>query len=400
MIKYTFLSLFISAYSYTQTYQSALPRDKQTLISIEREYDYSQGNANEIGQQEYIFSPNKEKLIEILGKSVNGLGNISLTRKESIEYDAQDRINRVIEWEKNENGILAITEEILYQYNASNNPTEIIRNEYDPNTNSFYLKEKYTLHYTPDGKITQIQWYDDLDELTIDDTFTYNSQNQVENFLRVNGNGEDIERRAYQYIQGVCTGYIAETPDSNGNWQNSHKIVLEYDTTNENITAETHYSYTNGTWVEGLKIEYQHDSQKLSSQTYTYKNYLHYIGTNDWFSSKNTISSADHHTYDSTNSEWQRTKMVTFTYIDNAPLSVKESIDLQSNKTYLYPNPTHEYFKIHSKKNISGDILLIDTSGKIVRTYKAHEKEFSVLGLEKGLYFVQTNQETIQLIIQ
>lgn len=400
MIKYSILSLCISTCVYSQTYQSFSPRDKQTLISLEREYNHSQGNANEIGQQEYIYSADKSKLLQVLGKTVNRAGTTSISRKESFEYDAQNRINRVVEEEKDENGVMAIKEEILYEYNTANNPTQITRNEYNSNSDEFDLKEKYTLSYTPNGKVSQIQWYDEYDDLTISDTFSYNTQNQVEELLRTNGTGENVEKRTYQYTQGVCTGYIAETVDNNGDWENSHKITLEYDAANENITAETHYSFTNGSWEEGIRIEYQHDLQKLNTQTYTHQNYLHYIGTHDWFTNKNTITETRSYTYDTANSAWKQTKNTTFTYIDNIPLSVKEISTSTPNKTYLYPNPAQEYFKIHSEKTLGGTLNLIDASGKIIRTYNTKEKQFSVQGIEKGLYFVQTNQETIKLIIK
>lgn len=56
------------------------------------------------------------------------------------------------------------------------------------------------------------------------------------------------------------------------------------------------------------------------------------------------------------------------------------------NMVSVFPNPTHEYFTVSSKKPFQ-NIMLYSVTGELVKTFKPSEKYF-INGLSKGIYIL------------
>lgn len=406
-MKITILSVLLGVGVMAQQHQFTTPQGKAKLIHEEKEYDQTQGYGIENARRSYMYEQNGNRLHQVLHNEINSAGVVSLSGRETMTYDGQNRIIKVSDEALNDQGVLYLSTDMEYDYNAMNQPTEIRRISYDPYDNTVELDRKYTFTYH-NGKVSQIQWYWGSSLIhQFNDSFSYNAQNQLVEYVRTTASGENMDRKTYQYnTAGKCTGFVWEK-FSNNVWNNHHKVEYQYDANNENIIQETSYLFTNGVWKENVKIEYDFNLNILSSDAYQYKDYSYYLGQSEWVDNKHVVSATRFYSYDHhpTINTWKYTKLVTSGYLDSSSLSTVEFVDTHNlTKILVYPNPASEFFRIANPERIT-KVQLVDASGKIVREYPANTDEYSVQGLEKGIYIVIITDEkltksTAQLIIK
>ncbi|WP_091520996.1 T9SS type A sorting domain-containing protein [Paenimyroides ummariense] len=76
--------------------------------------------------------------------------------------------------------------------------------------------------------------------------------------------------------------------------------------------------------------------------------------------------------------------------------SLKEFID--DNTFNIYPNPAHNLINIQNSSNNNINFIhLMDTSGKIIKTYKDDLEHLDVSSVSSGNYllFIQTSKQKI-----
>ncbi|EKB58908.1 T9SS type A sorting domain-containing protein [Bergeyella zoohelcum] len=405
-MKITILSVLFSMGAMAQQHHFVSPQGKLKLIHQDKEYNQTQGYAVEEARTNYVYEQYGNRLNEILYNKVSSNGTLSVSAKKMMTYDAHDRIIKVSEEEADDQGVLYLSTEIEYDYNTMHQPTEIRRITHDPYDNTFEIDRKYVFTYH-NGKVSQIQWYwgSSLTHL-FNDSFTYNAQDQLVEYIRTTASGENRDRKTYQYnAAGKQIGFVWEK-FSNNAWKNHYKLEYQYDMNHENIIQETSYLFTNGAWKENVKVEYEFDLNILGSNAYQYKDYSYYLGQHEWVNNKNVVSETRYYSYDlhPTINTWKYNRSVTSNYLDSSSLSTAELVNANNlTKTLVFPNPTAEFFRIANPNNIR-KVQLIDASGKIAREYSANTDEYSVQGLAKGGYIViitdEKSTKSTQLIIK
>jgi hypothetical protein len=82
--------------------------------------------------------------------------------------------------------------------------------------------------------------------------------------------------------------------------------------------------------------------------------------------------------------------------VDYDTTSANASVpELKSFLKYtLYPNPASDYVNVEIKEGVKVDeIILYDTQGRKVRNFAPEEREFNVVGISSGEYFLHLNTE-------
>lgn len=65
-----------------------------------------------------------------------------------------------------------------------------------------------------------------------------------------------------------------------------------------------------------------------------------------------------------------------------------------NDKIIIYPNPTSDYLKIDSELTVS-ELIILDQSGRQLRSFPARQKKLDVSFLKNGIYFIKVGNEQV-----
>jgi hypothetical protein len=275
------------------------------------------------------------------------------------------------------------------------------------------------------GDVKYESTYNEVGQLLTDTTFSWNTST---NKWELTGKNETLYDNGKKSV--MINYYL-----SSGIWQNSRKIMYEYDT-NGNIVLETGYSWSSGIWNNVYKTQYVYDANEIMTEMiYYYSDFSNNwvmkskeAYTNDGFNissgldyswnsgkqswtqyrkfecffdlntltsnvfsnelidrfGKNKITSAKLYNYDGTN--WVYNGLATMYYSTHDNLTGTKTV--ADDVLKVYPNPASDYITFNVDK-MAGQftVQLIDLQGKIVlNQLTSNDNMVSIDKLPKGLY--------------
>ncbi len=406
-MKTTFLLLLVicTTGTYAQTFLSSpfeLPVTGFDLLKQENNYLLTQTRSNS-------SSPWVNNLLFIQKKATNVNFN-ALDRKatwsnntwidnelttDSFILDNQNRISVVFEAVKYvyPGYNYQAKQKFLLNYNSENRLYKIIFQEAVPVTsNNYKTGFDYIIIYDNDGKRICDSIYLYANKMSYKQTYIYNSANLIIQEYGIEGT-DTTQEVIYNYDQTLLKSAITQSFDQTADqWAISQADSFEYNSKNEivqHIKWRNIRNNGNTTFEPFAKEKYTyHSANKLSEIIeMIYENKLWKNDVKSTFSYNNQGKIQTGFSYKAlSNTEWET--FASTQYLFEESTTGINTINKPNAQTFaVYPNPASE--QINIPNNTHANILIYNTTGKVVLQANTNTDKLDVSSLNNGAYYIQ-----------
>ncbi len=359
----------------------------------------------------------QDKLLSSIEETYNGT-----TWENSIahnyEYDSNKNLVSETEllWET---GVWKNDEKIIYTYNASNNATEILYQQWNATTNAFENFGKVFCTYT-NGILSQYlykiwensQWVDNeifYYRYNLNKTVQYsdgwdwvgnqwmvksreiimfNTNNQIiEDFGEnvVNNLWQNDFRGVYTHTNNKITDVVNEEWSQSGGWAENERTEYQFDANGNRISKTSVYNSNSN-----FKDEYTYDNLNLmSSFAHPFRDKTGFDYLFESFPYVNKILVSNQYNFDTATSSYKESSRTTYNYNSTITLGTNQ-YEIANTTITVFPNPTTSILNIDFSNAVTIDkVVVVDATGKTVLQQNQNTSQINVENLTAGLYIIE-----------
>lgn len=366
------------------TFTQGIQKHHKYLLKNSLEIDVIQAQEQWLDQRKYIYDDSKD-LKEIHVSAYSGDDVFELMEVYELAHDERGRVVSSTEKVMQNGQFVRYRGRETYTYDDRNYITNVLIENYDPDTELFEYLDEYKFEYenprtNKPTKIQRTRYCSGQQCAYFEDFFTYDADGK----LLVHSKGTTDTRREYTYENDKVTGYIEYRE---GVYTPYRKEEWAYDDEKENIAQVITYSYMDEGFVPAFRFVYNYDKTKLNDETYFYQNYWYYTAEYNWYPNKHVLASEKLSYWDNHEEikEFIETKRIEYTYV---PVTTLNLYEWQSHSApLLVPNPATDYFQVNFKTQ-DANLKIYDVSGRLVKEFTKKQHRYDITSLKAGWYLV------------